>query len=393
MKFQRLKMAVTLLTCALILAAVAIQRNGTLLGHELVRKVELSADTSLVRVAGDEIIINSAPVGGNIIGYAGSIPLVITVRDGVIEAIEPCENDETPRFFSRVEEGLLPQWIGTPLEDVADKEVDGITGATYSSDATNETIKTAVAAALEEVEGISAAQGVLSPATFTFSAKNVILLLVILAVMILPLFVRSKVYRYIQLALNVIVLGLWCGTFLSYSLFANYLSNGVNLWKSLPWLLLLVAAFIYPYFGKKSYYCTWICPLGSLQVLVGKTIRYKIPMSPSLVKALTVFRDSLWFVLMLVMCAGIYSDWMNYELFSAFLFRNAGTAVIVAAVVFVLLSLVVNRPYCRFVCPTGTLFQVAQNPGKSDSPVRFSLLINILLAVSLIALAAKILMQ
>jgi polyferredoxin len=32
----------------------------------------------------------------------------------------------------------------------------------------------------------------------------------------------------------------------------------------------------------------------------------------------------------------------------------------VLAVAFVLLSIVVPRPYCRFVCPTGTLMKTAE---------------------------------
>lgn len=34
--------------------------------------------------------------------------------------------------------------------------------------------------------------------------------------------------------------------------------------------------------------------------------------------------------------------------------------VVLGGVVFVL-SFFVDRPYCRFVCPTGTLFKVSQN--------------------------------
>jgi polyferredoxin len=64
---------------------------------------------------------------------------------------------------------------------------------------------------------------------------------------------------------------------------------------------------------------------------------------------------------MLVMWCGVWFDWMNYELFSAFLFNQAAWGVIVAALLFVALSFVVQRPYCRFVCPTGSLFRIAQN--------------------------------
>ena len=51
---------------------------------------------------------------------------------------------------------------------------------------------------------------------------------------------------------------------------------------------------------------------------------------------------------------------MDYELFSAFLFRRAAPLVLALAAVFFALSLVTPRPYCRFLCPTGTLIRFAQ---------------------------------
>jgi polyferredoxin len=60
------------------------------------------------------------------------------------------------------------------------------------------------------------------------------------------------------------------------------------------------------------------------------------------------------------MLTGTGFEWMDYELFSAFIFQSAATVVIVLAIVFVVLSVFVTRPYCRFVCPTGTLFKLAE---------------------------------
>ena len=51
---------------------------------------------------------------------------------------------------------------------------------------------------------------------------------------------------------------------------------------------------------------------------------------------------------------------MNYEMFVAFILQSASWIVIVWALLFIVLSVWVPRPYCRFVCPTGTLFKLAQ---------------------------------
>lgn len=79
------------------------------------------------------------------------------------------------------------------------------------------------------------------------------------------------------------------------------------------------------------------------------------------VKMLDAARKLLWAVLMLCLWTGIWFDWIDYEPFSTFVFSSASWVVIVLAVVFVLLSTVVARPYCRFVCPTGTLLKASQS--------------------------------
>jgi len=186
---------------------------------------------------------------------------------------------------------------------------------------------------------------------FTFSWKWIATLLVVLAGAIVPLFYKGKRYRVVQLALNVLVVGLWSGTFVSYSLMVNYLSGGVSILPSLIPLLLLAVAFAYPLFGKPGHYCAWNCPLGSLQELAGRCCKRKWVLSAKALQRLETFRDALWAVLMLMMWTGISFAWMNYELFTAFLFNQASWAVIVVALLFVALSLFVQRPFCRFVCP------------------------------------------
>ena len=83
-------------------------------------------------------------------------------------------------------------------------------------------------------------------------------------------------------------------------------------------------------------------------------------MKPKTAKRLDLFRQLLWAVLMLCLWTGVWFDWIDYEPFSAFVFQSASWVVIVIAVVFVSLSTVIIRPYCRFVCPTGSLFKYSQ---------------------------------
>lgn len=122
-------------------------------------------------------------------------------------------------------------------------------------------------------------------------------------------------------------------------------------------LLMVVVALVYPLVGKQGYYCANVCPFGSAQELAGKLSRRKLRVSPRLNKGLVMFKNVLWCVLMVLLLTGVWTAWIDYELFTAFLYSSASVWVIAAAVGFLVLSVWVPRPYCRFVCPTGCLIK------------------------------------
>ncbi|MDE5745701.1 MAG: 4Fe-4S binding protein, partial [Paramuribaculum sp.] len=167
----------------------------------------------------------------------------------------------------------------------------------------------------------------------------------------------------IQLIANIIVLGFWSGMFLDYALILKYMSDGFTFPLGLTAIAMLIAAFVYPLFGHPQYYCTHICPLGSAQQIAGQLCSYKIKLSKKVLKGLDWFRKILWAVLMLSLWADCLTQWIDYELFQAFQFKSASLGIIIVAIVFIALSAVISRPYCRFVCPTGSLFKRAENIG------------------------------
>ena len=67
---------------------------------------------------------------------------------------------------------------------------------------------------------------------------------------------------------------------------------------------------------------------------------------------------------MILMWSGAAFIWMDYEPFALFIPTAASVAVIITAAAFLVLSIFVNRPYCMWICPTGTTFRAAQNIRK-----------------------------
>lgn len=89
-------------------------------------------------------IVNTTTLTQNVIGYNGTTPLKIYIKDDKIQKIEALPNDETPGFFARVQENLLNKWNGMTVKQAATAEVDVVTGATYSSNAVNANVKEGV---------------------------------------------------------------------------------------------------------------------------------------------------------------------------------------------------------------------------------------------------------
>lgn len=359
MKMVKINKFVSLLVVLVMLVAAAITVNKVVFGHNI--QAEQSPEAEEAAVETDEFItvdangnhiIHTKGMQGTVIGYAGPVPLDIYIADGKIAKIEPQNNVETPSFFNRTT-SLFSNWIGKTPAEALEMKVDGISGATYSSEA----IISNVNAGLAYYEGVKARKTTSTP------WKIWVALAVTLAACIVPLFVKNKIYHTAQLIANVAVLGFWCGQFLDYAMMLKCISSGFVLPAGLVAIAMLVAAFIYPLFGHPQHYCTHICPLGSAQQLVAQVCGYKLHLSKKVIKGLDWFRKILWAALMLLLWADCLTGWMDFELFQAFQVQSASWWIIGAALFFVALSAVVTRPYCRFVCPTGSLFKRAENHG------------------------------
>ena len=350
----KLQQLLCLLTCVLMVVAVSIRRDSKVAGQDVKDHQTASQKTEPMVVLEDgSVRLNTTELGKDIVGYGGTVPLEITLHEGRVENIRALANSETPDFFKEASV-LLTKWNGQTVEDAQKMKVDAVSGATFSSKAIIGNVQRGLQYAAKNPVKTSVW------AEFDFSAKAMAGLVVVLLAAIVPLFIKDRRYRTGQQILNVVVLGFWCGSFLNYTSIISYMSNGMNIVALIVPVIMLITAFVYPLFGKKSYYCTQVCPFGSLQELAGKCVGYKVRIKPATAKRLDKFRQILWAMLMLCLWTGVWFDWIDYEPFSAFVFQSASWVVIALAIVFVALSTVVMRPYCRFVCPTGALLKYCQ---------------------------------
>lgn len=359
----------SLVVVMMVLSAAAILRDGRIFGHDLrqthaaVVSVAQGSDTLSVQPDGT-FVVNTRVLAKDVQGYGGPVPLKIHIdKDGRLTAIEAEPNAESPSFFDRAKE-LFSRWQGKTIDEAMAEDVDAVSGATFSSKAIIRNVQRGLAYAKQHglADGGKGAQKESAERTVAtgWTLGSIVALIAVLLGAVVPLFTNNRRLHLVQLVVNVVVLGLWTGTFVSYTLFLRLFAGGVSLSAigtlAAP-LLMLIVALLYPLAGRSGHYCAHVCPFGSAQELAGKLSRRKLRITPRMLRVLTALRNLLWGVLMALLLTGTCTAWIDYELFTAFIYSSASVWVIVLAMLFLVLSVWVPRPYCRFVCPTGALMK------------------------------------
>ncbi len=80
-------------------------------------------------------VFYTGDIASKVMGYNGTTPLNITVKNGVIENIEVLDNQESPGYLKRATAKVLPQYIGKTVAEAKKLNADIATGATYTSKA------------------------------------------------------------------------------------------------------------------------------------------------------------------------------------------------------------------------------------------------------------------
>ncbi len=282
-------------------------------------------------------------------GYAGETPLMIYFnKENVITNVQLLQNEESPEYIEYIaQKGIFESWNDLPVDTItALKSVDAITGATFSSNAIIKTVQKTMGNYLAmryQSSGISIKQ-IIQP------VLTLILLLVSLS-MLLKKWFRKYYWYYLVAILG--VFGLWIKQMLSTETIYNWLIKGLPWQSNWELIVILILAIAMGLLGHKNYYCTYLCPMGALQILVSKVSPFKkrgLQLKISKVTLRSVYLTFIWVSLLL----GFALPLSDMEPFKAFSFAVASHIMLIAGLVIVILSLVFNRPWCQ-LCPTGCL--------------------------------------
>lgn len=95
----------------------------------------------MTKMADGTYVVNTTTLASDVKGYRSTTPLNIYIKNGKVEKVEALKNQETPKYFVQVKNAILSKWNGEKVTKAVKMKVDGVTGATMSSDAVKENVK------------------------------------------------------------------------------------------------------------------------------------------------------------------------------------------------------------------------------------------------------------
>ncbi|MBR6774323.1 MAG: 4Fe-4S binding protein [Bacteroidales bacterium] len=312
-------------------------------------------------------IVNTSPFSDEIYGYNSTTPLTIFLDENDrISEVEICENRETRGYLNKViNSGYLDLWDGLTPKEAATHNVDAVSGCTFTS--------IAVAQSLQiRMQDLSKEKGKMAIDRKLLARQICIVLVTILSAICFFNPNKTKILRYVTLLLSIAILGFWTNSLLSLALFYNWMTNGISLAIQLPLLIIAVLAILLPLFTKKSFYCQYLCPFGAAQEFVGG-IGLKVKgkrgqqttdnrqqtlfTKANIFNFFAVLRKVILLTLLIIVALGVGLDLSVVEPFPIFNYQSIGFGVAIFAAVIIVASVFIRKPWCNYLCPTGTLLE------------------------------------
>ncbi|NLA24804.1 MAG: 4Fe-4S binding protein [Bacteroidales bacterium] len=304
-------------------------------------------------------LLFTMPYCCDIKGYGGCLPFVIVLNSQKkIEQLVLLKHRETPRWIKSMRKiGFFDEWNNLSIDEALNKKVDAISGSTITSDCIIQSLQMRLSVYSDQMDAYE------KKINYPKLLINIAVVLVLLFALINFLYpARTKKIRWLMHLLNVLVIGFIATDLISLSFFKATIIEGVDLKMRFGLLSILLLSVILPIFTNKSFYCQYVCPFGSLQYFSGLITKKKYKYNKVLAKFLNYFRYVYLLGLLLLIIIGVEVVLESFEPFTAFTFQHSSIFIISFALIFVILAMFFNKPWCRFFCPTGAIFELLRRP-------------------------------
>lgn len=291
-------------------------------------------------------------------GYGGPLQIAVAVdQDGKIFDLAVVSSKETPSYLEKVlDTDFLDDIIGKSFTDTytIGVDIDGISSATYSSNAILEASKMGDRYVAAKILGFDVPEKE-SP-NLQFGGAEIVLILLF----VISYFAHKKTFKFKKIArwgtmlVGLFVLGFFYNKPFTLSMI-NQLLLGYfpPLHSHLYWYLLLFGVFFVFTVDNKNPYCQWFCPFGAAQECMGLVGGAK---HRSVGKFKNIFKWSLRIITLFAIIMALLlrnPGVTSYEIFGT-LFKLTGSNFQFAILGIILVaSMFIKRPWCTYLCPLG----------------------------------------
>jgi len=316
------------------------------------------------------LALRTSPVTDSLVGYKGPTDtlMLLDPTGATLRRIALRKSYDTKRYVAYVtgDDYFLNIFNQMTLEKLAALDFDaakieGVSGATETSWSVAEGLKRRAANLLERQP-----TGWLRLIRWRWQDTGHVVVIVSALLMAFTHLRGIAWVRHLHHALLVAYAGFIAGELLSQGLLTGWAAHGTP-WRNAAGLLLLgAAALLAPVFTSKQLYCHHICPHGALQQLLARRVRWQWRVSPKTDRWLARVPFALLAFVFISVIVGWAVDLNALEPFDAYVFKVAGWASIVIAVLGIIASLFTPLAYCKYGCPTGALFKLIRFTGDAD---------------------------
>lgn len=90
-------------------------------------------------------VVNTTTIANDVEGYAGPTPVEVYIKKNKIVKVVALKTMDGPKYVAKVKNQMLTKYEGMKIEKKKPlPKVDGVTGATFTSDAVRENVNRAV---------------------------------------------------------------------------------------------------------------------------------------------------------------------------------------------------------------------------------------------------------
>jgi len=289
-------------------------------------------------------------------GYGGPLELAVLVDTNmVIQNLFITRHNETSSYVKKVlNREFQGQIIHKTYTDAFDleKDLDGVSGATYTSRAIADAAREACRKIAVEQVAYELPEST-SPAV-SFGLPEILLIL-LFSLSLYGVYSKikwKKTLRWSIMLISFLVLGLWLSVPLSLLKMNTFLLGFWPEWHTgLYWYLLIGWTILTLLLTNKNIYCNWICPFGAAQDCLGVFGKAKYKIHGRSKDILKWVQRAFAFA---AIAAALYfrnPGTINFEIFGTFFNLTGSTFLFVLTAIYVLSSMFIIRPYCDTLCP------------------------------------------